>query len=76
MYPDCGRCIVPFGNSAYPNVGECGDGIQFGVGYTQQPAVTKIIQLIIRREQMINLLSDSIRVIIPDELIDSRLKKF
>lgn len=45
-----------------------------------QPEPVREVSLVVRndyiRERMVNLLSDSIRTIIPDELIDSRLKKY
>ena len=46
----------------------------------RQPEPVREISLVVRndyiRERMINLLSDSIRTIIPERLIDPRLKKF
>ena len=50
------------------------------VHHFRQPEPVREVSLVVRndyiRERMLNLLSESIRSIIPDDLINSRLKKF
>ena len=46
----------------------------------RQPEPVREVSLVVRndyiRERMLNLLADSIRTIVPDSLVDPRLKKF